>query len=136
MTDCYYKVRQVLQNVADFVTKSVRYYKVRQLFNFAGFFDIFRITKCGKVILLQTWQIVITKCVRCYKVWQSVITKCVRYYKTWQTLLQSASTKYNSYYNVRRNTLLAIILQKLFINKVNFGRGIKSSKIAFAEAHV
>ena len=27
-------------------------------FNFAGFFDLFRITKCGKVILLQT----VTEC--------------------------------------------------------------------------
>ena len=28
VTDCYYKVRQVLQSVADFITKCVRYYKV------------------------------------------------------------------------------------------------------------
>ena len=49
------------------------YYKVWQ-FNFAGFFDIFRITKCGKVILLQS----VTDCY--YKVHQvlqsvTVITK-------------------------------------------------------------
>ena len=30
-TDCYYKVRQVLQKVTDFITKCVRYYKARQL---------------------------------------------------------------------------------------------------------
>ena len=78
------------------------YYKVWQL-NFADFFDIFRITKCGKVILLQS----VTDChckvcqvlqsvVDCYykvrHVLQSlrdfVTTKCVRYYKVWQ-LLQS-----------------------------------------------
>ena len=28
VTDCYYKVRQVLQSVTDFITKCVRYYKV------------------------------------------------------------------------------------------------------------
>ena len=64
-------------------------------FNFAGFFEIFRIRKCGKVILLQS----VTDC--CYKVRQVLqnvtdryyqvpqvlqsvtdfITKCVRYYK-------------------------------------------------------
>ena len=27
MTDCYYKVRQVLQSMADFITNCVRYYK-------------------------------------------------------------------------------------------------------------
>ena len=31
VTDCYYKVRQVLQSVTEFITKCVRYYKVRQL---------------------------------------------------------------------------------------------------------
>ena len=31
VTDCYYKVRQVLQSVTDFITKCVRYYKVRHL---------------------------------------------------------------------------------------------------------
>ena len=31
VTDCYYKVCQVLQSVRDFITKCVRYYKVRQL---------------------------------------------------------------------------------------------------------
>ena len=49
------------------------YYKVWQ-FNFTGFFDIIRITKCGKVILLQR----VTGCY--YKLGQvlqnvSVITK-------------------------------------------------------------
>ena len=28
VTDCYCKVRQVLQSVTDFITKCVRYYKV------------------------------------------------------------------------------------------------------------
>ena len=28
VTDCYYKVRQVLQSVTGFITKCVRYYKV------------------------------------------------------------------------------------------------------------
>ena len=28
MTDCYYKVRQVLQSATDFIIKCVRYYKV------------------------------------------------------------------------------------------------------------
>ena len=52
------------------------------------------------------WQVVITKCVKRYKVWQVVITKCVRYYKVWQTLLQSPSgIKCDSYYKVRRNNL-------------------------------
>ena len=38
--------------------------------------------------------------------WQVVITKCVRYYKVWQTLLQSASgiIKCDSYYKVRGNS--------------------------------
>ena len=31
MTDCYYKVRQVLQSVADIITKCVKYYKMWQL---------------------------------------------------------------------------------------------------------
>ena len=71
-------------------------------FKFAGFFDIFRITKCHKVVLLQS----VTDCYykvrevlqsvtdRYYKVpqvLQSVtdfITKCIRYYKV-QKLLQS-----------------------------------------------
>ena len=52
---------------------SLFYYKVWQ-FNFAGFFDVFHITKCGKVILLQS----VTNCY--YKVCQvlqsvTVITK-------------------------------------------------------------
>ena len=62
--------------------------------NFAGFFDIFRITKCGKIILLQSAS-GITKCDRLLlqsaSGIQSVtdfITKCVSYYKVWQ-LLQS-----------------------------------------------
>ena len=50
-------------------------------FNFAGFFDIFRITKCGKVILLQS----VTECYyKVRQVLQSVtdfIAKCVTYYK-------------------------------------------------------
>ena len=28
VTDCYYKVRQALQSVTDFITKCVSYYKV------------------------------------------------------------------------------------------------------------
>ena len=31
VTDCYYKVRQVLQSATDFITKCVKYYKVWQL---------------------------------------------------------------------------------------------------------
>ena len=31
VTDCYYKVHQVLQTVTDFITKRVRHYKLRQL---------------------------------------------------------------------------------------------------------
>ena len=31
VTDCYYKVDQVLQTVTDFITKRVRHYKLRQL---------------------------------------------------------------------------------------------------------
>ena len=59
------------------------YYKVWQC-NFAGFFDIFRITKCGKVILLQS----VTDCY--YKVRQVLqsVTDC--YYKVRQ-VLQSAT---------------------------------------------
>ena len=56
--------------------------------NFAGLFDIFRIAKYNKVILLQS----VTDCYyKVYQVLQSVtdfITKCVGYYKVWQ-LLQS-----------------------------------------------
>ena len=68
------------------------YYKVWQ-FSFAGFFDIFRVTKCNKVILLES----VTDCY--YKVrpvLQTVtdfITKCVRYYK------------YDSYYKVICNNI-------------------------------
>ena len=51
-------------------------------FSFAGFFDIFRITKCGKVILLQN------------------VTNC--YYKVGQ-VLQSVT---DCYYNVRQVTQL------------------------------
>ena len=48
--------------------------------NFAGFFDIFRITKCGKVILLQS----VTDCYyKVRKVLQNV-TDC--YYKVRQAL--------------------------------------------------
>ena len=64
-------------------------------FNFVGFLDIFRITKCGKVILLQSvtdryYKVrhVLQSVTDCYykvrQVLQSVtdfITKCVRYYK-------------------------------------------------------
>ena len=55
------------------------YCKVWQ-FNFAGFFDIFRITKCGKVIVLQSG----TDCY--YKVHQVLqsVTDC--YYKVCQVL--------------------------------------------------
>ena len=59
--------------------------------NFAGFFDIFRIKKCGKVILLQS----VTDCYcKVRQVLQSVTN-----------LLQSASgtTQRDSYYKVRRN---------------------------------
>ena len=84
------------------------YYKVWQC-NFAGFFDIFRITKCDKVILLKS----VTNCyykVRqvlpgvtdCHykvrQVLQSVtafITKCVRYYKVWP-LLKSEMQHWNN----------------------------------------
>ena len=73
---------------------------------FSGFFDIFHITKCGKVILLQD----VTDCY--YKVrlvFQSV-TDC--YYKVRQVLQSvtdfianaSGITKCDSYYKVRRNT--------------------------------
>ena len=31
VTDCYYKARQLLKSVTDFITKCVRYYKVWQL---------------------------------------------------------------------------------------------------------
>ena len=61
------------------VRSSVRlsYYKVWQS-NFAGFFDIFRITKCGKVILLQS----VTDCYyKVRQVLQSMSGKCVKYYK-------------------------------------------------------
>ena len=69
------------------------YYKVWQC-SFAGLLDIFRITKSGKAILLQS----VTDCY--YKerqVLQSVtdfITKCVRYYKVW--LLLQNKTEGNS----------------------------------------
>ena len=55
------------------------YYKVWQ-FKFASFFDIFRITKCGKVFLLQS----VTECY--YKVRQVLqsVTDC--YYKVCQVL--------------------------------------------------
>ena len=61
--------------------------------NFAGFFDIFRITKCGKVILLQS-------ATDCYHKGRQVLQKCDR------LLLQSASgiTKCDSQYKVIRNT--------------------------------
>ena len=49
--------------------------------HFAGFFNIFRITMCGKVILLQS----VADCYyKLRQVLQSVtdfVTKCVRYYK-------------------------------------------------------
>ena len=48
--------------------------------SFAGFSDIFRITKCGKVILLQS----VIDCY--YKVWQTVITVWQIYYKGRQVL--------------------------------------------------
>ena len=70
------------------------YYKVWQC-NFAGFFDIFRITKCDKVILLQS----VTGChYKVRQVLQSVtafITKCVRYYKVWP-LLKSEMQRWNN----------------------------------------
>ena len=70
--------------------------------NFVGFFDIFRIAKSNKVILLQSvtgcyYKVhqVLQSVTDCYyrvrQVLQSVtdfITNCVRYYKMWQ-LLQS-----------------------------------------------
>ena len=71
------------------------YYKVWQ-FNFAGFFYIFRITMCGKVILLQSVSC-ITKCETdcCCKVRQvlqkvtNFIKKCVRYYKVRHDMSQT-----------------------------------------------
>ena len=55
-------------------------------FNFTGFFGIFRITKCAKIILLDG------------------ITDC--YYKVHQVLksVTDLITKCDSYYKVRRNT--------------------------------
>ena len=53
------------------------------LFNFADVFDIFRISKCGKVILLQS---VIDSYYKVRQLLQSVtdfIIKCVRYYEVW-----------------------------------------------------
>ena len=48
-------------------------------FNFAGFFDIFRITKCGKVILLQSVRLLLKSA--------SYIRNCDRlYYKVRQVL--------------------------------------------------
>ena len=44
-------------------------------FNFVGFFDKSRITKCEKAILLQRVASVNIKCVRYCKAWQFVITK-------------------------------------------------------------
>ena len=60
-------------------------------FKFAGFFDISRITKYGKVILLQSDRLLLQSA--------SGITKCDR------LLLQNASgiTKCDSYHKVRRN---------------------------------
>ena len=72
-------------------------------FNFAGFFRLFRITKCAKVVLLQSaTDCYYNKYVRYYNLWRTVNTKCVMYYKVWQTLLQRASsvTKCYSYYKV------------------------------------
>ena len=60
------------------------HYKVWQ-WNFAGFFDIIRITKCDKLLLQSASGI--TKCDKLLL--QSVtdfITKCVRYYKVRQLL--------------------------------------------------
>ena len=67
-------------------------------FNFAGFFDIFRIKKYGKVILLQSvidcyYEVrqILQSVTHCYykvpQVLQSVtdfIIKCVKYCKVWQ----------------------------------------------------
>ena len=105
------------------------YYKVRQC-SFAGFFDIIGITKCGKVVLLQS----VTDCY--YKVHQLLqsVTDCyykvVMYYKVWQTLLQSASgiTKCYSLQNetlstMRRNTVGVIQIQlkkTTMINKISW----------------
>ena len=65
-------------------------------FNFAGFFDIFRITKSGKVILLQS----VTDCY--YKVRQvlQIVTDC--YYKMRQVLqiVTDLITKSVRYYSV------------------------------------
>ena len=70
--------------------------------NFAGFFDLFGNTKCGKVILLQSvtdcyykvCQVLESETEGYYKVRQVLqsvtgfITKCFRYYKVGQ-LIQS-----------------------------------------------
>ena len=67
-------------------------------FSFVGFFDVFRITKCGNVILLQSVtdyhykvrQILQSVTDFYYKVRQilqsvtNFITKCIRYYKVQQ----------------------------------------------------
>ena len=57
-------------------------------FNFAGFFDIFRITKCAKLILLQS----VTDCY--YKVRQVLqsVTGC--YYKVRQVLQSVTDCNY------------------------------------------
>ena len=66
------------------------YYEVWQ-FNFAGFFYAFRITKCGKVILLQSVS-GITKCeTDCYykvrQVLQSATVIITKWEVTWVTNL-------------------------------------------------
>ena len=83
---------------------------------FRRLFDIFRIAKSNKVILLQN----VIGCY--YKVRQIVITKCVRYKKVWQTLLQSVSViaKCDSYFkwdvtNVEiTRKLIRIYLEMIF----------------------
>ena len=69
VTDCYYKVRQVVQSVTDFIRKCVRYCKVWQtlLQTASG------ITTCDRLLLQSASGI--TKCDNYYKVRRNKETK-------------------------------------------------------------